>query len=675
MRAAGTIVGLLVLGSFMIPSGYRLNTRAVGGFLGAIGEAAKPVEDGSQGTATLTGRVFDEAGGPVDGAIVSLAGSGFWPAKTINSDAEGRFAWPRIPAGVYELRVSKGPLVAPPVEGLILDAGGRRAFGIQLARGWSMRGLVVDGTTDEPVGGAEVTVATGALGLHTRSARSTADGRFEVVGVVGSEQNLYVDADGYVLAGPVVHREGDPPVVIRLDRGARIVGRVVDVDGRPVVDASVRAFGAQAAVRQEGESLGVTAGPVPPISFAAKSGLAFVTEALSGADGEFALEDLRPGAYTVVASHEDYAPSASQRLNLGAGERGGAVELVMLPGAELVGRVVDERGRGLESIPVELRAKDERLPRMIVTDDRGRFSFRGVRGEVSVTALPYDLPAVREVVTVTGDDRITVELALSTSLETLRGRVVDERGFGISGALLTVTSEDPASPVKRSAKSDDDGSFSVPALPAPPYSVNVEHPAFSRTKMKAIDETEDLEVVMITGVTLLGEVLDGWTGEGLGGVRVRLSGEQDAQTRTRADGTFVLRQLPTGTYDVSLEHVDYENQSQRVVLEPPRYVDRPQELETVRLEPGGAIEGEVMDADQNPVAGAEVTWGEPPRWGEATRTDGRGQFRLRGVPEGVFWVTARHGRAGEDTSQEPVAVRPLETSPGVLIRLPDSSEE
>ena len=149
----------------------------------------------------------------------------------------------------------------------------------------------------------------------------------------------------------------------------------------------------------------------------------------------------------------------------------------------------------------------------------------------------------------------------------------------------------------------------------------------------------------------------------------------NVDTRTRGDGTFVFRQLPTGTYDVSLSHADYETQHRRVVIEPPRYVDRPQELETVRLEPGGIVEGEVVDANRDPVAGAEVAWGDPPRWDRAVLTDAQGAFQLRGVPAGSVWITARHDVAGEDWTSGPIQVRPLETSPGAFIRLPDTATE
>ena len=250
--------------------------------------------------------------------------------------------------------------------------------------------------------------------------------------------------------------------------------------------------------------------------------------------------------------------------------------------------------------------------------------------------------------------------------------MVDERGFGVGGAVLTVSSQDPSTPVRRSAKSDADGMFSVPALPEPPFAISAEHPAFSTAKVGDIERIDDVRVVMRAGVTLLGEVLDDWTGEPLANTTVRLDGPAKREAKTRADGTFVARQLPTGTYEVAFSHPDYETETQRVVVEPPRYVDQPQELERVRLQPGGSIEGEVLDAYNEPVPGAEVTWGDPPIWARGSRSDGDGRFALRGVPAGSVWLWARHPVAGESSSDESVVVRPLEASTGRFIRLPDA---
>lgn len=678
MRVAGAITGFLVLGTFVIPSTYGPKPQIVSS--GADPRGHRIVSSGELdfGSATISGRIYDGHGAPLEGAVVSLAGSGFWPARSVQTGTDGRFHWPDIPVGIYELRASKGKLVAPPVEGLILDAGAQRAFGMQLAPGWTIAGRVVDAATDRAIRDAEITVATGALGLHTRRTRSDGRGRFELAGVVGDAQSVYVDAEGYVVAGPLAQASSDRPLTVRLERAATIEGTIVDARGFPVRGAIVRAFGeGQLAGAELGvvDSLGVTSGPVPPISAAVSGTLAFVRQVATGTDGSFHLKNLRPGPYRVTASHDDFARAESERLHLKGGATRADVRLVLGPGAELAGHVVDERGDGLEGIPVELRVLGERLPRMSVTASDGSFSFRGVHGELNVTALPYDLPPVREQVDIGDDALVTVELALSSSLYTLRGRVVDERGFGVGSAVLTVTSKSPGSPIRRSAKSDPDGMFSVPALPEPPFELSAEHPAFSPSRISAIDSIDDVEIVMSAGVTLLGEVIDDWTGEPLGDVTVQLDGPAKREAKSRSDGTFVARRLPTGTYEVAFSHPDYETETQRVVLEPPRYVDQPQELDRARLQPGGAVEGEVLDAYSEPVVGAEVTWGDPPLWDRASRSDAQGGFVLRGIPAGSVWLWARHPAAGESTSDEQVVVHPLETSTGRFIRLPDALAE
>jgi len=678
MRVAGAITGLLVLGTFVIPSTYgpKRETASVG--LEAVGPRIVSSKELDVGSATLSGRIYDERGGPLEGASVSLAGSGFWPARSVQSGADGRFHWSDIPAGIYELRVSKGALVARAVEGLILDPGAKRGFGVQLVPGWTVAGQVIDAQTGRPIVDAEITVASGVLGLHTRSARSDGHGRFELAGVVGDEQSLYVEAAGYVTAGPLRQGASDPSITVRLGEASTIEGRVVDERGLPVEAVLVRAFGEgelRGATLGKSESLGVTSGPVPAISAGTSGALAYVSQVETGRDGRFRLTNLRPGPYRIVASHEDFAPAESESHQLRAGASRGDLELVMIAGAELAGRVVDERGDGLEGIPVELRDGTEGVPRMSVTTTDGSFSFRGVRGEVSVTALPYDLPPVREDVAMGEDALVTVELALSSTLYTLRGRVVDEGGFGVGGALISVSSKRARTPVRRSAKSDPDGTFSVPALPEPPFALDAAHPAFSSTQISSIDSIEDVRVVMSAGVTLLGEVLDDWTNEGLPGARVRLEGPAQLESKTRSDGTFVVRRAPTGTYEVSFSHQDYETQTQRVVLEPPRYVDQPQELDRVRLQPGGSIEGQVLDAYNEAVPTAEVTWGDPPLWQRASRSDADGRFVLRGVPAGAVWIWARHPVAGEDSSDSTIVVRPVETSTGNFIRLPESVTE
>jgi hypothetical protein len=676
MRAAGTITGLFALYASLIPGTYSSKQEDAANLLPSA--TAPPSEATGQslvGEATLDGRVFDRRGRPVKGASVSLAGSGLWPARTIGTDAEGRFHWSGIPAGIYELRASRDRLVAPPLQGLILDPGDRRAFAFQLEPGWTLAGRIVDEQTGQAIPAAKMTLVSGLLGLLARQVESDERGRFELRGIVGNEHSLYVEALGHVAAGPLRYREEDSPVLVRLQPAATIEGRVVDERGRPIEGAAVGALGEEPASRSyapEGTGLGVTSGPVPPISAAGANPQALAGQAVTRGDGTFSLRGLRAGVYSLAIRHEDYAPAQAGSFRVTAGMARTVSDVAMQRGAELAGRVVDARGNGLEAIPVELRAHDQRVPRLALSAADGSFSFRGVRGEVSVTALPYELPPARETIRVTDEALVSVELELASELYTLRGRVVDEWGFGVSGALLTVSSNNPRTPTRRSTKSDPDGSFSVPALPEPPFSLRVEHPSFGPAHLDEIDRLDDVRVVMSAGVTLLGQVLDDWSGEGLPNAEIDLRGPVQTDAKTRPDGTFVIEQVPTGTYQVSFTHPEFEAQNRRIVVERPRYVDRPQTLETIRLEPGGTITGEILDRYNQVVARAEVTWGEPPRWDRAVWTDARGQFRLRGVPAGSIWLTARHPMAGEGSSPEAVTVRPRETSSGVYVRLPDS---
>ena len=107
MRVAGAITGLLVLGTFVIPGTYGPKTDLTSEARRADGARIVSSAELDGGSATLAGRIYDVAGRPLGGALVSLAGSGFWPARSVRSAADGRFHWPDIPAGIYELRAPK----------------------------------------------------------------------------------------------------------------------------------------------------------------------------------------------------------------------------------------------------------------------------------------------------------------------------------------------------------------------------------------------------------------------------------------------------------------------------------------------------------------------------------------------------------------------------------------
>ncbi|MEM8610000.1 MAG: carboxypeptidase-like regulatory domain-containing protein [Myxococcota bacterium] len=677
MRGAGAITGSLVLGMFLIPSPYAATRTASLGFEAAVGEHEAERAGGVEGSASIAGRVYAPDGKPLAGAEVSLAGSGFWPPKSQRSGEDGRFAWPRVPAGVYELRATMGTLASSPAEGILLGPSTQRVFGLRLVEGWTLSGEVRDARNGRGLADARIHVATGLLGAYARRAESRADGSFEVQGIVGDEPTVYVDLEGYVPSGPMRATVEAPDLEVRLEPGATLEGIVVNDRGDPMRGVAVRAFGGDSARPVDlpsGDSLGVTAGPVPPISSSGVRQLALAQQAVTRADGRFRLARLRSGTYTAVATELGYAPAESEAVTLAPGETYRGLRVAMVRGFELRGRVLDVRGRGLEGIPIELQLPSERLPRMTVSTSDGTFAFRAVRGDVEVRALPYDLqPAVASVAMDDGDRR-DVELVLTSELVTLRGRVVDELGDGVEGALVVASSSGTGARVRRSAKTDREGNFAVPALPDPPYDVTVQHAGYAAGEVSDVREAEGLEIVLATGVSVTGRVIDDWTSTGLSDARVSLTGPTTFTTRTSRDGAFAFRQVPIAIYELAFRHPDYETQTQRIEVEVPLYVDRPQELAPVRLVPGGMIEGEVRDLYGEPVSRARVSWEDPPNWNDAVSTDSDGRFVLRGVPEGSVWLTAQHDEVGEARSSRPVTVRPQETTPSAYVRLPGRVE-
>lgn len=168
-------------------------------------------------------------------------------------------------------------------------------------------------------------------------------------------------------------------------------------------------------------------------------------------------------------------------------------------------------------------------------------------------------------------------------------------------------------------------------------------------------------------------------------------GPQGPRTQTGADGSYVLENVRSGEYTLTITHAD------RVL--PHEHELRVDDLdERVDLDlPLAILEGRVVDAEGKPVVNAEVwperaqaearpravmmrtvmvggggggsvaTFGgaEPPR----TRTDAEGRYRLRGVPPDVDLRVKSRAPKFQETESEPLRVATGETKRGVDLAL------
>ncbi|HEU4412504.1 MAG TPA: sigma-70 family RNA polymerase sigma factor [Polyangiaceae bacterium] len=197
----------------------------------------------------LAGRVVDEAGEPVAGALVRgepEADGGSPPEPTL-TDAAGRFAFPALAAGAYRLLVARGGGVPRAFAGQRTGETGAR---LVLRRGGAVEGRVVRAAGGEPVPSFTLFL-TEPLGLGRRpvNVRAVVDpeGRFRLDDVPEGPYHLLALAAGFGASAErplrVSAGEASAPSDLALPDGGSLRGRVVAAeDGRPIEGAWVDVY-------------------------------------------------------------------------------------------------------------------------------------------------------------------------------------------------------------------------------------------------------------------------------------------------------------------------------------------------------------------------------------------------------------------------------------------------
>lgn len=599
-------------------------------------------------------QVYDVRGNPAQGATVSIVGSGIWPPRTGETDASGRATFDDVPPGVYELHARRGEDASPPRRGVEVEVARSAYVSLRLQRGRTLRGRVTDheGT---PLAGAEVVLTETGIALVPRTESTDEFGAFAFDAVLDGSYWVRADAPGHVAAQVPVRVEPDlGPVAIALPRAARVVGVVLDPRDRPVAGVTVHWLGAPetAPPIADGGSLGVTTGPVPPIPLdafspddrddlaldapdpEADSGPVLVPSgvtAVTDARGRFVLDGLRPGAGELLAEGGGQASTRSAALRLVAGQEH-EVTLVMPDGFRLSGRVVDERGFPIGSVPIELRVASEPWPRGRMVSDDGTFVFEGVMGGAVLVVRPPELPPARRRLEVIADEEL--EIRLETALASLDVRVFDPEGFPLGSARVDLVGLRPEAPTERTGFTEPDGTLHFGALPAPPWRLRVDDPEHVLVERLVTPAQVGVEqtILLARGATLLGRVRDAWTRAPII-AEVRLDG--GPPRATDLEGAFRYDRVPVGSHRVDAVAAGYLPSA--AVFELAAGAGEV----TVELTEGGSVRVFVVDALGEPAPGALVTLGE------VTSTTGDDGIATVAREEGLFDLDARVERGGE----------------------------
>lgn len=482
---------------------------------------------------------------------------------------------------------------------LLAAAGGVFAF--------MLAGKDTDSKTRQAVGPAAVSPAT--------NPRGNEPGPDDLAPVQGTESTRRDTVDVPISAAT------DDSKVVRPGQGNRLVGRVLDADGRPLPGATL----SLSSEPMMGDALVLTF-----FNNAPRDVSPIVVK--SDSSGTYAFRDVAPrGDYYLKAEHPDYA--AMQESLVQVGERGEfqGPEMVMRPGSGLTGYVRDIGGNPVPDAELSLdsayvmnmdTANPDRLQTR--TDHTGFYAFK------NISAGPRNLMARAEgygVQVKTGNelqfkgepgDEHQIDFTLEPGFP-IHGQVLDPEGVGVKGAKVTAVHFQNQTTSRGESVTDELGRFRINDLKDGQYIMMVDAHGFTQGRLNRVAAGRvDVVIDLKRQACVAGRVIGG--DGALPALRVEL---QRTTPRTSPNDvqifetTNVATDLEAGN-DGSFRLCGVEPGYYMIVASGEGWAPTPsntfQVLDgqdpptmTVNLRVGGTLRGRVVDASGTPVSGATVT--------------------------------------------------------------------
>lgn len=620
--------------------------------------------------ATLAGVVLDRnTRQPVPGMTVdwdysarrgaARSGGSADPHERVVSDASGRFDLRQLSPGQYELfaagdhRASRAPSVVA-----LEIAEQRTDVVVFVDPAADARGYVRFGDGG-PAADAELRVVHAENG-HRVHARTDDSGAFTIQGLLPGRYSVMVTGQGVATSmygtQLEVPPQGDPEATeISVARTTTVAGRLdPPVQGRinisPASDGMDRfvAWTKTMHVRTE-----------------------------SDADGRFALSEVPPGTWLLVATAAD---GSKAREKLDVPEEGLDDLVLSLERRAMVrGRIVDTgevpiagaqvtvvaRARGAEGEENVGWATADQNGSFVVTGlAPGQYVLRGraaTRAELVAVGGGVDLALL----TVEGTEEQALEIVAVAPRARVEGRVVDAAGAPQPDAWVTLA--DDGDSTREPVLTDDDGTFAFDGVPEAVVSVEATHGDARAIAQIDSSSATTVELTLESLATVRGLVTH--DGEPVEQFEV---GDRRFVT---ADGRFELTRLVGDEYELKVV-ADVGSTKRMVAL-------RPGETTEVQLELGGwgAVRGRAVDLEGQPVAGiavAVMSEGGDRDGGARTlerlgggglTTDADGRFEVEGLGPGRGSIMV--GTEDELLTGGRIATRYFSIAPGGVTDLGD----
>jgi protocatechuate 3,4-dioxygenase beta subunit len=628
----------------------------------------------------IQGRVVDERGAPVPGVAVTAGASLFWGirrhlgARTTTGE-DGAFVLEGLPAG--DVQIAPGD---PPTHPITVRCPLRGRLDLVLRRRGALAGRVTDADTGAPLPGVRVRAeAAGAIGF----AVTGDDGEFRCANLPpGQVHRLAAAKDGFVPVHPqgVVAPPGESPYLDPV--GAR---------GRVKLAIPIRAGETTRydfALRRGAKLVGTVRGPDGPLAGAtvhvvtdkAQNGY-LVAPATTDADGRYEFPGVMEGPLLAYAAKEGYfdpaRPGAWWRKLLRespiVAPREGVVthDIEMQRGADVVGRVEDERGAPLAGATViAVQKQPLGLVFRAHSDETGAFRLAGLAPghELEVRCGRDGFGCDEAVRTPVPAEGFVVRMV---AMPVVRGVVRDERGAPVPAARVELL-QDAFQPLAGQVGLDSvaagpDGGYRIHVRSATKtFEVRARAPGFADTTSPPQEPGRpeyEVDLTLARGATLEGRVTSAG-GEPIAGAQIRVGApgvgnypwHLPVRTVSADDGAFCVDGIVGTRTRLVVSAVGFRPSDSVVDVGAPA---------TVVLESSLRITGRVQYRDGTPGAGLTIVAvpAGKKRWdmfwfaqGSGLRADGMpgrvecvtrddGGFELTDVAKGKHWLQFVPGSA------------------------------
>ena len=554
---------------------------------------------------TVSGKLIDASGVPVQGATVTVGG------RSAVSDANGNFTVTKVPAGTHDVVVgdterTRGKTV-PGVS--VSDQRDNRIEDITVET--KPQFGTVSGRVTDPSGNGVAGVVVEAAG---KTGTTNANGEYSIAQVPVGDAEIQVITSslpkGYSVSGPLtrnVTTSGLSGVDFSTIRETGTVsGRVTDPSGNGVAGVVVRAAG---------------------------------KPATTDAQGRYSIAGVPTGSASVAVDAQTvpagYSVSGAQQKNVTTSGVSGVNFSTTRDTGSVSGRVLGPDSKGVANVTVTADGKTA------TTNADGDYSIADVpTGSVSVAV---DARTVPDGFSVNGplDRNVTtagvsgVNFSTTRDTGTVSGRVTDPDGNGVAGVTVTAGG--------KTATTNADGDYSIAGVPTGSTSISVVRSSVPAGYSVSGPLTRNVTTAGVSGVdfsttrdtgTVSGKVTDP-SGNGVAGVTVTADGKTAV---TNADGDYSIAGVPTGSVSVTVTDgvpAGYSvsgAQQKNVTTAGVEGVD----FSTTRKT--GTVSGRVLGPDSKGVAGVVVEAA-----GKLATTDAQGRYSISGVPTGSTSIAVDAG--------------------------------